>query len=155
MTDTQNKGAAQAAFIGLLLGPLVLLLCLVTSPPAGLSETAWLTVGLAGLMAVWWATEAIPIPATSLLPILLVPLLGIDTLNKATAPYANPTIFLFLGGFLLGLAMQRPMPTRRSFCSSAASCWAWPCSAGTCTNVSPWPRYWQSATHLAGRLRAS
>ncbi|WP_312938387.1 SLC13 family permease [Stutzerimonas nitrititolerans] len=107
MTDTQNKGAAQAAFIGLLLGPLVLLLCLVTSPPVGLSETAWLTVGLAGLMAVWWATEAIPIPATSLLPILLIPLLGIDTLNKATAPYANPTIFLFFGGFLLGLAMQR------------------------------------------------
>ncbi len=58
-------------------------------------------------MAVWWATEAIPIPATSLLPILLIPLLGIDTLNKATAPYANPTIFLFFGGFLLGLAMQR------------------------------------------------
>lgn len=58
-------------------------------------------------MAVWWSTEAIPIPATSLLPILLIPLLDIDTLAKATAPYANPTIFLFLGGFLLGLAMQR------------------------------------------------
>ena len=64
-------------------------------------------MGLAALMAVWWSTEAIPIPATSLLPILLIPLLDIDTLAKATAPYANPTIFLFLGGFLLGLAMQR------------------------------------------------
>ncbi len=62
---------------------------------------------MAAMMAVWWSTEAIPIPATSLLPVLLIPLLGIDSLAKATAPYANPTIFLFLGGFLLGLAMQR------------------------------------------------
>jgi sodium-dependent dicarboxylate transporter 2/3/5 len=107
MTDSHNTGAARAAYIGLFLGPLILLLCLITTPPAGLSETAWLTVGMAGLMAVWWATEAIPIPATSLLPILLIPLLGIDTLSKATSPYANPTIFLFFGGFLLGLAMQR------------------------------------------------
>ncbi|MCW3150377.1 DASS family sodium-coupled anion symporter [Stutzerimonas stutzeri] len=103
----KNKGAVLAATIGLFLGPLLLLLCVLTAPPAGLSQTAWLTVGMAALMAVWWATEAIPIPATSLLPILLVPVLGIDTLAKATAPYANPTIFLFLGGFLLGLAMQR------------------------------------------------
>ncbi len=108
MTEsTPSRTADIAAWIGLFLGPLCLLLCLLTEPPAGLSDTAWLTVGLAALMAIWWATEAIPIPATSLLPILLIPLLGIDTMAKATAPYANPTIFLFLGGFLLGLAMQR------------------------------------------------
>ncbi|MCQ4312618.1 DASS family sodium-coupled anion symporter [Pseudomonas stutzeri] len=108
MTDSsENKGAALAASVGLFLGPLLLLLCILTDPPAELSETAWLTVGMAALMAVWWSTEAIPIPATSLLPILLVPVLGIDTLEAATAPYANATIFLFLGGFLLGLAMQR------------------------------------------------
>ncbi|WP_222908775.1 SLC13 family permease [Pseudomonas sp. DNDY-54] len=103
----QSKGAALAAWIGLILGPLLLITCLLTEPPGGLSGEAWLTVGLAGLMAIWWSTEAIPIPATSLLPILLIPLLGIDTLARATAPYANPTIFLFFGGFLLGLAMQR------------------------------------------------
>jgi sodium-dependent dicarboxylate transporter 2/3/5 len=108
MTESsQSKGAVLAAWIGLALGPLLLLLCLLTDPPGGLSNEAWLTVGLAGLMAIWWSTEAIPIPATSLLPILLIPLLGIDTLAKATAPYANPTIFLFFGGFVLGLAMQR------------------------------------------------
>ncbi|MCJ0972468.1 DASS family sodium-coupled anion symporter [Pseudomonas sp. PS1] len=106
-SSPQTKGATLAAWIGLALGPLLLITCLLTEPPAGLSDRAWLTVGLAALMAVWWSTEAIPIPATSLLPILLIPLLGIDTLAKATAPYANPTIFLFLGGFLLGLAMQR------------------------------------------------
>ncbi len=105
--SSQSWGAVLAAWIGLILGPLLLLACILTDPPGGLSEKAWLTVGLAALMAVWWSTEAIPIPATSLLPILLIPLLDIDTLAKATAPYANPTIFLFLGGFLLGLAMQR------------------------------------------------
>lgn len=105
--SSQSRGAALAAWIGLILGPLLLLACILTDPPGGLSEKAWLTMGLAALMAVWWSTEAIPIPATSLLPILLIPLLDIDTLAKATAPYANPTIFLFLGGFLLGLAMQR------------------------------------------------
>lgn len=108
MSDaSQHRAAVLAAWIGLFLGPLLLVACLLTDPPAGLSETAWRTVGMAAMMAVWWSTEAIPIPATSLLPVLLIPLLGIDSLAKATAPYANPTIFLFLGSFLLGLAMQR------------------------------------------------
>lgn len=107
VTTHESTAAAKAAWIGLILGPLLLLLCLVTEPPAGLSETAWATIGLALLMATWWSTEAIPIPATSLLPILLIPALGIDSLNAATAPYANPTIYLFLGGFILGLAMER------------------------------------------------
>jgi len=102
-----SENMSIAAWVGLLLGPLLLLLCLVTDPPGDMSKAAWATVGLTLLMAVWWGTEAIPIPATSLLPILLIPALHIDTLNKATAPYANPTIYLFLGGFMLGLAMQR------------------------------------------------
>jgi sodium-dependent dicarboxylate transporter 2/3/5 len=68
---------------------------------------AWAALGLMLLMATWWSTEAIPIPATALLPIVLVPALGLGTIGQATAPYANPIIFLFLGGFTLGLAMQR------------------------------------------------
>lgn len=61
---------------------------------------------MCSLVALWWATEPIPIPVTSLLPILLIPALGLASLNKATSPYANPTIFLFLGGFILGIAME-------------------------------------------------
>lgn len=106
-STTAAPAPAKAAWIGLLLGPLLLLACLLSTPPAGLSDTAWAAVGLTLLMATWWSTEAIPIPATSLLPILLIPALGIDSLNAATAPYANPTIYLFLGGFILGLAMER------------------------------------------------
>jgi sodium-dependent dicarboxylate transporter 2/3/5 len=75
--------------------------------PAGMEPAAWHCVGLALLLATWWATEAIPIPATSLLPIPLAPALGIADLKGTAASYANPTIFLFLGGFLLGIAMQR------------------------------------------------
>ena len=107
VTTNETTAPAKAAWIGLILGPLLLLACLLTEPPAGLSSAAWATIGLTLLMATWWSTEAIPIPATSLLPILLIPALGIDSLNAASAPYANPTIYLFLGGFILGLAMER------------------------------------------------
>lgn len=93
--------------IGLVLGPLLLLLTLVLPAPDGMSDSAWAAAGLMLLMATWWSTEAIPIPATALLPILLVPALELGSVKEATAPYANPIIFLFLGGFTLGLAMQR------------------------------------------------
>lgn len=61
---------------------------------------------IAALMAVWWITEAIPLAATSLLPILLFPLLGILDGEKTAGSYINSVIFLFLGGFLLALAME-------------------------------------------------
>ncbi|MCK2047219.1 SLC13 family permease [Chromohalobacter moromii] len=102
--DTRGLSAAQ---IGLWLGPLWVILCLVVPAPASMSSPAWACVGFALLMATWWATEAIPIPATSLLPMVLAPLLGIDELDAVAANYADPIIYLFLGGFLLGIAMQR------------------------------------------------
>lgn len=106
-SDDEDASNNLSARIGFFLGPLLLLACLLLPPPQGMSAAAWSTVGMTLLMATWWATEAIPIPITSLLPILLVPALGIDSIGKASAPYANPIIYLFLGGFLLGLAMER------------------------------------------------
>ncbi|WP_136246574.1 SLC13 family permease [Halomonas borealis] len=102
-----------ATRIGLMLGPLWLLMTLLLPPPAGMSEGAWACAGLALLMATWWSTEAIPIPATSLLPLVLVPALGIGDIKQTAASYANPIIYLFLGGFLLGIAMQRWQLHRR------------------------------------------
>ncbi|MBM1145776.1 DASS family sodium-coupled anion symporter [Alcanivorax sp. ZXX171] len=96
----------RAAVIGLWLGPLWLIITLVAPPPAGLPDPAWTCVGLALLMATWWATEALPIPATALLPLALSPALGITDMSTTAAAYANPVVFLFFGGFLLGLAMQ-------------------------------------------------
>lgn len=88
-------------------GPALFLSFLLTSPPAGLDPAAWTTAGIGLWMAVWWMTEAVPIPATSLLPLVLFPLLGISDLGTTAAPYANPLIFLFMGGFILALAMER------------------------------------------------
>ena len=58
-------------------------------------------------MAIFWIAESIPIPATALLPLVLFPALGLGDIGQTAAPFANPIIFLFLGGFILALAMQR------------------------------------------------
>lgn len=105
--DVTTPSQSRAAWIGFLLGPAILLYCLLTPAPASMSEQAWVITGMAFLMAIWWATEAIPIPATALIPILIVPLIGVSNLKAVTSSYAEPTIFLFLGGFVLGLALQR------------------------------------------------
>ena len=78
------------------------------SPPwSGLSLEATRVALLALLMAVLWVTEAAPIPATALLPLVLLPLLRVSPLRQAAAPFADPIIFLFMGGFMLALAMER------------------------------------------------
>lgn len=84
-----------------------------SAPVTGLERPALLTAGAAAWMATWWMTEAIPLPATSLLPLVLFPLLGIGTIAEAATPFANPVIFLFLGGFLIALAMERSGLPRR------------------------------------------
>ena len=58
-------------------------------------------------MITWWILEAVPIPVTALLPVVLFPLLGIFEMAEATAPYSNPIIYLFMGGFIIALAMQK------------------------------------------------
>lgn len=80
---------------------------MLAGPPQGLSDTGWMTASVGILMAVWWATEAVPIAVTALLPIVVFPLLGIATIQDTTAPYANKVIYLFLGGFIVAFAMQR------------------------------------------------
>ncbi|BHH81924.1 SLC13 family permease [Desulforhopalus sp. 52FAK] len=92
---------------GLLFGPLLFILMLILPTPGGMEPAAQKMAAVALLMATWWMTEAIPIPATSLLPIVLFPLLGIMHTKAAAAPYASHLIFLFMGGFIIALAMQR------------------------------------------------
>lgn len=75
--------------------------------PASLAPEARLTAGVAVLMGVWWMTEAIPIPATALLPLVIFPVLAEPSVSDVGASYGNDIIFLFMGGFLLALAMQR------------------------------------------------
>ena len=92
---------------GWLLGPAAFALTLLAPAPDGLSAEGWRTAGAALLMAIFWITEPVPIPVTALLPLILFPALGLGDIRETTAPYANPIIFLFLGGFLIALAMQR------------------------------------------------
>uniref|UniRef100_UPI00272E77E1 SLC13 family permease n=1 Tax=Geoalkalibacter sp. TaxID=3041440 RepID=UPI00272E77E1 len=93
--------------MGLILGPLLFALMLLVPTPAGMEPAAQKMAAVALLMATWWMCESIPIPATSLLPIALFPWLGLMPTAKATAPYANHLIFLFMGGFIIALSMQR------------------------------------------------
>ena len=99
--------------IGLALGLLALIYTMASEPPANMSEQAWVTAGIGMLMVVWWATQVLPVPVTSLLPIVLFPLIGISSVREAAAPYANPVIFLLLGGFIIATALQRWQLHRR------------------------------------------
>ncbi len=74
---------------------------------AGMPPAAQATAAVAALMAVWWMTEAIPLPATSLLPLLLFPWLGVMSLDESAAPFANKYVFLFMGGFMIARAVER------------------------------------------------
>ena len=80
---------------------------LLSPAPSGLSAAGWATAALGVWMAIWWATEAVPLFATALLPLLFLPLLGISNLNAAAVPFANPVVFLLFGGFLIALAVER------------------------------------------------
>ncbi len=87
-------------------GPAAWLLLLLAAP-ASMSASARQVLGIAGWMAVWWLGEPVPLGATSLLPIVLFPLLGVRSAKDAAAPYANELVFLFLAGFLLAAALEK------------------------------------------------
>ncbi|WP_232547527.1 SLC13 family permease [Propioniciclava soli] len=113
--DQQSPGERQEAFspqtirirwLGFaagLLGALAVYLAM----PGDVPHTARLTAATAVLMGAWWMTEAIPIPATALVPLVVFPTLGETAIDTVGASYGNNIIFLFMGGFLIALAMQR------------------------------------------------
>jgi sodium-dependent dicarboxylate transporter 2/3/5 len=88
----------------LALGPIVFLLIIILVP---LDFQQSKVIGVAGWMITWWVTQVIPIGATALLPMVLFPALGVESLKSVTSNYANPIIYLFFGGFVLGLAIER------------------------------------------------
>ena len=96
-----------AQITGLILGPLLFILLKFILTFDGLSSEGQAILASTAWIATWWVTEAIPIPATSLLPIILFPLAGGLDMKATTSAYGNDTIFLFLGGFVLALAMER------------------------------------------------
>ncbi|AEH38707.1 SLC13 family permease [Halopiger xanaduensis] len=93
--------------IGFVLGPVLFALIFLSPTPEGLSAGGKAVAAVTAWVAVWWMSEAIPIPATSLLPIVMFPLTGALPAADTTPSYAHPLIFLFMGGFFLAMAMQR------------------------------------------------
>ena len=85
-----------AAFFAVLLSP----------NPESLSPIGWAVAAVTLLMAIWWATEAVPVAVTAYLPLALFPLLQVTDFKTAALPYANPNIYLFMGGFILALGIE-------------------------------------------------
>jgi sodium-dependent dicarboxylate transporter 2/3/5 len=105
-TTDLNRGPYQD--IGLLLGPVIfVIMMLLGNLQTTMEPAAWRVAAVGIWMAIWWATEAVPVPVTAFLPIVTFPFLGISSLAEATSAYANPIIYLFLGAFILALAVER------------------------------------------------
>lgn len=92
---------------GLLLGPLLFIIILLFVHPAGMSEPARMVLASTLWIAAWWITEAIPIPVTSLLPVILFPLTGAMPVQDTAASYSDPIIFLYIGGFIIAVAIEK------------------------------------------------
>ena len=93
--------------LGLIAGPISFLLLLTMLHPEGLSNQGSAVLASTSWVAIWWITEAVPIAVTALLPIVLFPLSGGLALTKTTAAYGHKFIFLFIGGFILAIAIEK------------------------------------------------
>ncbi|MED4127765.1 MULTISPECIES: SLC13 family permease [Shouchella] len=102
-----KKPYSRAQLVGLLLGPLLFVLTIVFFEPAGLSGDGQRVLAVTLWIATWWMTEAIPIPATSLMPLILLPMTGAMQGSDVASSYGNDIIFLFLGGFFIATAMEK------------------------------------------------
>nr|WP_318540424.1 DASS family sodium-coupled anion symporter [Terribacillus saccharophilus] len=106
-SDKEPRTYKRPQLIGLLLGPLLFFSVILFYYPEGLSYEGRMVLATTLWVATWWITEAIPIPATSLLPLILLPITqGLDG-DTAASSYGDPIVFLFLGGFLIAMAMEK------------------------------------------------
>lgn len=92
---------------GLVLGPLLFIITLLFFHPEGLSKEANAVLATTLWVAAWWITEAIPIAVTALLPIVLFPLSGGLNLSTTTSAFGHKYIFLFMGGFMIAIAIEK------------------------------------------------
>ncbi len=104
---TETAAGKHARQIGLVVGITAFALGFLLPHPEGLPPEAHATAAAAVLIAIWWMSEAAPLAVTALLPLVLFPLLSISSFEETATAYANPLIFLFLGGFILAKGLER------------------------------------------------
>lgn len=92
---------------GLIGGVLLTIILMMMPAPEGLTPVGWKVLVIALWMGIWWLTEAVPIAVTSLIPLVVIPLMEISSINEVGTAYASKAIFLTLGGFILGVALER------------------------------------------------
>ena len=102
----KNLSKQQLRFVSLLAGIAIALFFYFVNP-FGVAHSASIVLAVAVLMITWWVTEALPMPVVALLPLVLFPLLSIADLKTVAASYGDQIIFLFMGGFMLGLAIEK------------------------------------------------
>lgn len=107
MKRLETRGDSRVRLWALVAGPAASLALILFTDLAPDNPKITYTLAVAILMAIWWVTEAIPIPATSLLPVALFPFLGIMESSEVTLPYANHLIYLFIGGFILAKGIEK------------------------------------------------
>ena len=103
----EPRSYSTVQLVGLILGPLLFILMMFFLSPEGMGSEAQPVLAVTLWVATWWITEAIPIPVTSLLPILLLPVTGAMEADVVTSAYGNDIIYLFLGGFFIATAMEK------------------------------------------------
>jgi len=92
--------------IGLIIGPIIFLI-LINIPIQLISEQADKVIAIVAWMVIWWITEAVSISVTALLPIIIFPIIGIMDIKEVSANYGSPIVFLFFGGFIMALALEK------------------------------------------------
>jgi solute carrier family 13 (sodium-dependent dicarboxylate transporter), member 2/3/5 len=107
LTANQSRlSKQQRKFISLLAGVVIALLLYFINP-FNVPEAASRVLAVAALMITWWVAEAMPMPVVALIPLILFPLLKISSIEDTAKTYSNEVIFLFMGGFMLGLAIEK------------------------------------------------
>jgi sodium-dependent dicarboxylate transporter 2/3/5 len=112
MNESENNIPSQYRWIGVVVGILSYIFIGYFNI-FGLEANQSFTLSIAALMICWWITESVPMPVVALLPVILFPMHGLLKMEEVLHPYSNSVVFLFMGGFFLGLAMEKSNLHRR------------------------------------------
>ena len=107
ITNDKTFSMLTHQYIGLFAGLIVSFVMFFLKDFVSLSDPAWFTASCMVLMAIWWITEAVPVAVTALIPIILFPILGINDIKSVSSSYSHPLIYMFLGGFIVAIAIQK------------------------------------------------